>query len=74
MNVALSKPWSIERFLDWAGARNERYEFDGTAPVAMTGVTNRHGRVMSNVHAALSAAGCAEPGAAIMAPMSACGR
>ena len=53
MNVALSKPWSIERFLDWAGARDERYEFDGTAPVAMTGVTIRHGRVMSNVHAAL---------------------
>ena len=53
MNVALSKPWSIERFLDWAGARDERYEFDGTAPVAMTGVTIRHGRVMSDVHAAL---------------------
>ncbi len=53
MNVALSKPWSIERFLDWAGARDERYEFDGTAPVAMTGGDDPPWPGHAELHAAL---------------------
>ena len=53
MNVALSLPWTNERFLDWAEVQNERYEFDGTAPVLMTGGNVRHGRMTWTLHAAL---------------------
>ncbi len=53
MNVALPRPWTIEQFLDWAGAQDERYEFDGIRPVAMTGGNATHSRVMTNIHAAL---------------------
>ena len=53
MNVALSTPWTVERFLDWAGARDEPYEFDGTRPVAMTGGNANHSLVNGNLLAAL---------------------
>lgn len=53
MNIALQKTWTIEQFLDWADAQEERYEFDGFRPVAMIGGNARHSRVMTNVHAAL---------------------
>ena len=53
MNVALQRPWTIERFLDWADAQDERYEFDGIQPVATTGGNARHNRVATNIHAAL---------------------
>ena len=55
MNVALRKPWTPERFLAWAETQEERYEFDGFQPVAMTGRTARHNRIMTNIHAALRA-------------------
>jgi Uma2 family endonuclease len=40
---------SREQFLDWAATREERYEFDGYQPVAMTGGTTRHNIVTQNV-------------------------
>ena len=42
-----------DRFFGWAQARGERYEFDGFAPVAMTGGTARHSRIAQNLYFAL---------------------
>jgi Uma2 family endonuclease len=42
-------------FLDWAPRQDVRYEFDGFAPVAMTGGTVNHNRIMLNIQAALRA-------------------
>jgi Uma2 family endonuclease len=53
MNVALQRHWTIEQFLDWAGAQEGRYEFDGSRPVAMTGGDARHSQVTINIHTAL---------------------
>ena len=53
MNVALTKPWTVEQFLAWAAKQEGRYEFDGQRPVAMTGGTARHNRITTNIHAAL---------------------
>jgi Uma2 family endonuclease len=53
MNVALSKPWTEEQFLTWAEAHEGRFEFDGVQPVAMTGGTARHSRIIVNIHVAL---------------------
>jgi len=53
MNVALQKPWTPERFLAWAETQDERYEFDGIQPVAMTGGNAGHNRISHNIYAAL---------------------
>jgi Uma2 family endonuclease len=53
MNVALQKPWTPERFLAWAESQEERYEFDGIRPIAMTGGNARHDRLTINIHIAL---------------------
>lgn len=42
-----------EQFLDWAELQEERYEFDGFVPVAMTGGTRQHGLICHNLYAAL---------------------
>lgn len=42
-----------DQFLDWADAQEERYEFDGFEPVAMTGGTANHSRITQNVLFAL---------------------
>ncbi len=40
MSIAFHLPhMTREEFLDWAEAQEERYEFDGFQPVAMTGGT-----------------------------------
>lgn len=50
MNVALHRPqMSRAQFLDWASVREERYEFDGLQPVAMTAGTTRHNIIAQNV-------------------------
>ena len=41
MSVALKNPMSLEDFLDWESRQEFKYEFDGSQPVAMTGVTSR---------------------------------
>jgi Uma2 family endonuclease len=54
MMNALRKPqMTREEFLDWAEVRETRYEFDGVAPVAMTGGTVNHNRICLNLHRAL---------------------
>ncbi len=42
-----------EEFFPWAEAQDERYEFDGFAPVLMTGGTRRHSRINQNMYLAL---------------------
>lgn len=53
MNVALRKPITREEFFAWAEGQEERYEFDGFQPVAMTGGTNRHGIISRNLNGQL---------------------
>ncbi len=54
MNVALRKPrMTREQFFAWAQARDERYEFDGFEPVAMTGGSVNHSQITQNVAFAL---------------------
>ena len=54
MNIALRKPrMTREQFFAWAQARDERYEFDGFEPVAMTGGTVNHNRIAHNLAFAL---------------------
>jgi Uma2 family endonuclease len=53
MNAPLRTPWTQEEFFAWAAAQEERYEFDGFAPIAMTGGTVNHNIITQNIHAAL---------------------
>ena len=53
MNAPLRKPWTQDEFLTWASTQEERYEFDGFAPVGMTGGSANHSRITLNVQAAL---------------------
>jgi Uma2 family endonuclease len=54
MNVVRrTKLMSREAFLDWAETQNERHEFDGFAPVAMTRGTRDHSQICHNIYAAL---------------------
>ena len=42
MNVALRRGMTLEEFLCWEESQEERWEFDGFAPVAMVGGTRAH--------------------------------
>jgi Uma2 family endonuclease len=54
MNIALrTLPMTRAQFFDWASAREERYEFDGEQPVAMTGGPPRHNIILLNIHRSL---------------------
>ena len=53
MSAAL-KPMTAEEFLAWEERQEERYEFDGFRPVAMTGGTLAHGVIGGNVRAELN--------------------
>jgi Uma2 family endonuclease len=44
---------SRDQFFRWAQTQDERYEFDGFQPVAMTGENLRHNILHLNVHTAL---------------------
>ncbi len=56
MNVALRKPrMSREQFFAWAPATGGRWKFDGFEPVAMTGGTVNHSRIVRDLHVALGA-------------------
>lgn len=37
--------WTLDEFLTWERAREERWEFDGVQPVAMTGGSLRHSAI-----------------------------
>jgi Uma2 family endonuclease len=53
MNAPLRKGWTQEQFFSWAERQEARYEFDGVAPVAMTGGSLNHDRITGNLHVAL---------------------
>ena len=54
MNVALRHPgMTVADFLDWENRQEERWEFDGFAPVAMVGGTLAHNLICSNLLVAL---------------------
>jgi len=53
MNVALAQSWTLEKFLAWEARQEQRYEFDGLRPVAMTGGTLEHDRIQVNLIRAL---------------------
>lgn len=56
MSTALHFPaMTREAFLDWATAQDQRFEFDGFQPVAMTGGTLGHSRIGGNIKTALQA-------------------
>jgi len=54
MNVAIRRTWTQEQFFDWAEAQDERYEFDGVQPVAMTGGFNNASAIGVNLITALA--------------------
>ncbi len=50
MSVTLREPTMTQaEFFDWAEVQEERYEFDGFQPVAMTGGTANHSRIIRNL-------------------------
>jgi len=53
MNVALRNPMTLAAFLAWEKCQPTRFEFDGSQPVAMTGGTVAHNRIMRRLHRAL---------------------
>jgi Uma2 family endonuclease len=53
MNVVLRKPMTLTEFLAWEQRQPTRFEFDGFQPVAMTGNSVAHNRIMRRLHRAL---------------------
>lgn len=49
MSAALQHGMTVEDFLDWENRQETRYEFDGFAPVAMTGGTAAHSAIQRNL-------------------------
>ena len=50
------KPLTLDEFLDWERSQEERYEFDGIQPVAMTGSSRPHSRIGTRLVVALAGA------------------
>ena len=48
------KPLTLDEFLDWERAQPERFEFDGIQPVAMTGGSVAHARLVRRLVAVLT--------------------
>ena len=55
MSAALRKPMTLAEFLAWEERQDLRYEFDGFAPVAMTGGTAAQDRITFNLQKVLDA-------------------
>ena len=56
MSVTIRVPaMTRDQFFDWAEAQDARYEFDGFAPVAMTGGNLDHNTIAFSLHRALHA-------------------
>ena len=49
MSVALDRPMILDEFLAWEHSQELRWEFDGFAPVAMTGGTAEHSAMQRNL-------------------------
>jgi Uma2 family endonuclease len=54
MSVALRTPMTLAEFLAWEERQELRYEFDGFAPVAMTGGTIAHDQITFDLRTALA--------------------
>lgn len=54
MNAPMRKPMSLTEFLDWEQRQEFRYEFDGFAPMAMTGGSSEHAAIQRNLITALA--------------------
>jgi Uma2 family endonuclease len=54
MIAAQRKPMTLAEFLDWEERQELRYEFDGVAPVAMTGGTYAHAIIQRNLSVSLT--------------------
>ena len=46
---AVTRPMTLEAFLDWESRQELKYEFDGFQPVAMTGGTAAHSAIQVNL-------------------------
>jgi Uma2 family endonuclease len=55
MGIAVRRSMTIEEFLAWEEGQELRWEFDGFAPVAMTGGTAGHSAIQRNLSLALGA-------------------
>jgi Uma2 family endonuclease len=53
MSVARRVSMTVEEFLDWENRQELKYEFDGFAPVAMTGGTLEHALIQASLIMAL---------------------
>lgn len=53
MSAALRQPMGLDEFLLWEERQELRWEFDGFAPVAMTGGTWEHAAIQRNIYIAL---------------------
>jgi len=53
MSIVLPKPMTLGEFLDWEATQPTKFEFDGFAPVAMTGGTAAHARIQRNLAMAM---------------------
>ena len=49
MSITVRKPMTLEEFLTWDEQQELRYEFDGVAPIAMTGGTRAHAEIQRNL-------------------------
>jgi hypothetical protein len=49
MSVALERPMSLDEFLLWEQGQELRWEFNGFAPMAMTGGTSEHSAMQRNL-------------------------
>ncbi len=56
MSEPAKTAWTQEEFFAWPGHQEGRYEFDGFAPVAMTGGSFAHSRIMRRLYRALESA------------------
>ena len=54
MSIALRPPMDLDAFLAWENRQELRYEFDGFAPLAMTGGTFAHAAIQRNLLTALT--------------------
>jgi Uma2 family endonuclease len=49
MNIAQRRPMTVDEFLAWERRQELRFEFDGSAPVAMTGGTLNHSALATDL-------------------------
>jgi Uma2 family endonuclease len=53
MTLTAPKPMTLAEFLTWEEQQEQRYEFDGSAPVAMAGGSLAHAAIQRNLALAL---------------------